>query len=652
MGVLFCSCIFLLASAYNIDVQDSCEDSFLSFGAIINNIERSTYMCGIAGAVSFIEDMREDMKVYENMQRAMLRRGPDQRGIVLFREAALIHTRLAVIDINGGRQPMTFTSDGCSYTIIYNGELYNTDELRRELSDEFEFSTSSDTEVVLKSFIKWGEDCVDRFNGIFAFAVYDEAHHRVFLARDRIGVKPFFYYRTENSLLFASEIPVLLEHPAVPHEIDERSAAELILTAPGRTPGCGVIKGIEELRPGWCGFYSADGLSLREYWRLTAYELNETFEQTVEHVRELLLDSIRRQLVSDVPVCTFLSGGLDSSLISSVAASEMKKQGRILDTFSVDYKDNDKYFQKSHFQPNSDPEYIRCMADHLGTNHHWTIVDTAQLVPALYEATEARGLPGMADVDASLLIFCREIKKYGTVALSGECADELFGGYPWFRDKDIRMTDGFPWAQSTAYRKRFLNSYYSERINAEEYIHSAYRETADYAMKLPTDSALEYRMREMTQLNFTWFMQTLLDRKDRMSMYSGLEVRVPFCDYRIAEYMYNVKWEYKDYMGREKGLLREAMKDWLPEKVLTRKKSPYPKTHNPDFLAAVTNELRTILETDSDVLAQLVNIDELWSLVRHESDVQWYGQLMRLPQTIAFFIQLYHWLKVYRIKAV
>lgn len=609
-------------------------------------------MCGIAGAVSFIEDMREDMRVYENMQKLLLRRGPDQRGIMISREAALIHTRLAVIDISGGRQPMSFTDGSRNFTIVYNGELYNTDEIRSELESDFEFETRSDTEVVLKSYVKWGAECVERFNGIFAFAVYDEAEHKVFIARDRIGVKPFFYFRSKNKLIFASEIPVLLEHPDVPREIDSNSAAELILMAPGRTPGCGVIRGIEELKPGWCGFYSQDGLELREYWRLRAYELDETFEQTVEHVRELMLDSIRRQLVSDVPVCTFLSGGLDSSLISSVAAAELKKQGKILDTFSIDYRDNEKYFQKSHFQPDSDPEYIRCMAEYLGAEHHWVIVDTPELIGALDEAVEARGLPGMADVDSSMLILCREIKKHGTVALSGECADEIFGGYPWYRDKDIRMTDGFPWAQSTAYRKSFLSDYFSDKINAEEYVYSAYRKTADYAMKLPDDSELERRMKEMTQLNFDWFMQNLLDRKDRMSMYSGLEVRVPFCDYRIAEYMYNVKWEYKDYMGREKGLLREAMKDWLPEKVLWRKKSPYPKTHNPAFLNAVTGKLREILGGDCEKLLQLVNREALEKLLRHEDQVQWYGQLMNLPQTIAFFVQLDFWLKKFDIKIV
>ncbi len=609
-------------------------------------------MCGIAGTISFSEDMRNDMKIYEKMQRAMIRRGPDQRGIVLTREAALIHTRLAVIDISGGRQPMSCSYGERTYTVVYNGELYNTREIRRELEQEFDFETSSDTEVVLKSYIKWGKACVDRFNGIFAFAVYDEAEHRVFLARDRIGVKPLFYYDTGDKLIFASELPVLLEHPDIPHEIDETGVSELILMAPGRTPGCGVIRGVKEIMPGWRGFYTERGLKLEEYWRLRAYELNETFEQTAEHVRELLLDSIRRQLVSDVPVCTFLSGGLDSSLISSVASSEMKKQGKKLSTFSVDYHDNDKYFRKSHFQPNSDPEYIECMAEYLGTDHHWIVVDTPELTDALDNAVEARGLPGMADVDASMLLLCREIKKHGTVALSGECADEIFGGYPWYRDKDIRMTDGFPWAQSTSYRRSFLSDAYSRKIDADDYVYSAYRRTADDTLKLHTDSDLESRMREMTQLNFSWFMQNLLDRKDRMSMYSGLEVRVPFCDYRIAEYLYNVRWEYKDWQGQEKGLLREAMHEWLPEKVLHRKKSPYPKTHNPAFLEAVTLRLREIMDDKCNPLTELVSRQALERLLTHEDHVQWYGQLMNLPQTIAFFVQLDYWLRKFKIQLV
>ncbi len=605
-------------------------------------------MCGIAGVISFREDMREEMKNCQEMQRALLRRGPDQRGIVLTQEAALVHTRLAVIDISGGRQPMTCAEDGRQYTIVYNGELYNAPELRRELGEDI-FTTRSDTEVVLRSYMRWGEKCVERFNGIFAFAVWDESERRVFLARDRIGVKPLFYALRGDKLIFASEIPALLAHSDITPELDLTGAAELLLIAPGRTPGCGVLRGISEVRAGECGFFTQDGLSLHEYWRLRAYELHESFGETAENVRELLLDSIRRQLISDVPVCTFLSGGLDSSLISSVAAAELKKSGKRLPTFSVDYLNNAQYFRKSHFQPNSDPEYIQKMVEYLDSDHHWTVVEVPELVAALDEAVEARGLPGMADVDASMLLLCREIKKHGTVALSGECSDEIFGGYPWYRDEDIRMTDGFPWAQSTSYRSTFLHERYAGDIDAEGYVYSAYRRTADSADRLSTDTPLEERMREMTQLNFDWFMQNLLDRKDRMSMYSGLEVRVPFCDYRIAEYLYNVPWEYKDHDGQEKGLLREAMKDWLPEEVLRRKKSPYPKTHDPAYLSAVTEKLRDILSRDTP-LTDLVSRPALERLLSHADSVQWYGQLMNLPQTIAYFIQLDYWLKRFSVK--
>ncbi|MBR5513220.1 MAG: asparagine synthase (glutamine-hydrolyzing) [Ruminococcus sp.] len=604
-------------------------------------------MCGIAGMISFKEDMRETAEICSRMQKALLRRGPDQRGVFLSRNAALVHTRLAVIDIEGGRQPMTVAAEGNVYTIVYNGELYNAAEIRHEIGGN-EFETTSDTEVVLRSYIRWGEECVQRFNGIFAFAVYDERNRRVFVARDRIGVKPLFYHEGESVFTFASEISAMLENPRIPHEIDTKGVAELLLMAPGRTAGYGIVGGIKEVKAGFCGYYTEAGLELHSYWELRATEHTETFAETVEHTREFVLDSIRRQLVSDVPVCTFLSGGLDSSIISSVAATEMRTHGKILNTFSVDYKDNEKYFAKSRFQPDSDNEYIKIMEDYIGGVHHWTVIDVPELVEALDEAVEARGLPGMADVDASLLLFCREIKKYGTVALSGECADELFGGYPWYRDENIRMTDGFPWAQSTTYRKSFIRDELAKEIDSENYVYSAYRRTADSADRLPADSPLESRMKEMTALNFHWFMQNLLERKDRMSMYSGLEVRVPFCDYRLAEYLYNVPWEFKDYNGREKGLLREAMKDWLPERVLHRKKSPYPKTHNPAFLDAVTVKLRDILSQPSP-LTDFVKKDALEQLLTHSEHIAWYGQLMNLPQTIAYFIQLDYWLKKYNI---
>jgi asparagine synthase (glutamine-hydrolysing) len=309
-------------------------------------------------------------------------------------------------------------------------------------------------------------------------------------------------------------------------------------------------------------------------------------------------------------VATFLSGGLDSSIISSVADRHFHLAGKKLQTFSVDYADNDRYFQASKFQPNSDSSYIKIMNEHLSAEHHLIILDTGELADALYDAVDARDLPGMADVDSSLLLFCREIKKHATVALSGECADEIFGGYPWFRDREIRERDGFPWAQSTAYRAGFLRPEFADRIDAFAYVDERYRKTlaeTDVLLK----NRNEKRMKEMVNLNYQWFMQTLLDRKDRMSMFSGLEVRVPYCDYRIAEYLYTVPWEYKDWQGYEKGLLRKAMEGILPDQVLWRKKSPYPKTHNPAYLKTVSARLREVISDPNSPVLQIAK-KERW----------------------------------------
>lgn len=609
-------------------------------------------MCGIAGVISFKETLHDQERILKRMQAAIGRRGPDQEGMFVSEHAALIHTRLAVIDPENGCQPMHFAYQNEIYTIIYNGELYNTPELRERLKKEgCQFETSSDTEVLLKAYALFGEECVSLCNGIFAFAVWEHNKQRLFLARDRIGVKPLFYHLTPEHLVFGSELGCILEHPDVPHEIDAQGVSQLLLFGPGRTPGCGVFRGMQEIPAAHCAYYSKEnGLDIHCYWALEAREHTDNFKQTAEHVRFLLTDAIRRQLVSDVPIGTFLSGGLDSSLISSVAAREFAKDGRILHTFSVDYTDNDRYFQKSKFQPNSDPAYIRRMQEFLQAKHHWTVIDTPQLAAALFDAVDARDLPGMVDVDASLLLFCGEIKKHVTVALSGECADELFGGYPWYRDPEIRAAYGFPWSQSTAYRLSFANPEIAEILEQRADVDNAYQATLARTALLPGESDTEKRMREMMRLNLDWFMQTLLDRKDRMSMYNALEVRVPFCDYRIAQYLYNVPWDYKEYGGYEKGLLREAMKDYLPDEILWRKKSPYPKTHNPNYLTAVITLLEERLKNPQAPVLQLVSRNSLEQLMYGQDNVQWYGQLMTKPQTIAYFLQLDYWMERYQVK--
>lgn len=606
-------------------------------------------MCGIAGEVCYSQSVIKNKDSFLRMQKVLEPRGPDQKGIYINENAALIHSRLAVIDIECGIQPMTVKYGENKYTIVYNGELYNTDEVRNELFElGHKFYTNSDTEVILKAYVQWLDESVNKLNGIFAFAIWDENKQSLFFARDRIGVKPFFYSVVNDSFIFGSEIKALLEHQYVEPIIDENSIAEIMFLGPGRTPGCGVFKNINELKPACCGYYNKSGIKIKKYWTLKDKEHTDNFEDTVEKVRFLVKDAITRQLVSDVPVGTFLSGGLDSSIISSIANSHFNEKGLKLNTFSVTYEDNDKYFKSSKFQPNNDNEFINKMVDYLQCEHHLITLNNNDLANALFDAVDARDLPGMADVDSSLLMFCKEIKKHCTVALSGECADEIFGGYPWYRDKNIRAINGFPWSQTTAYRKSFIKD--DIKIpDAETFVYSKYKDTIINASKTDNLSPLESRMKEMMKLNLDWFMQTLLDRKDRMSMYNGLEVRVPFCDYRIAEYLYSVPWEYKDYNSYEKGLLRKAMEGILPNEILWRKKSPYPKTHNPEYLNIVSKKLKEIIETDSSPVLLFIKKSELEKLLKTDKNEPWYGQLMTTPQTIAYFLQINYWLEKYKI---
>ena len=602
-------------------------------------------MCAIAG----ILDLPAGGAIHR-MLRTMTKRGPDATAYLEEECCTLLHARLVVVDNAGGAQPMTVTAEGETFTIVYNGELYNTEDLRGELQKlGHSFRSHSDTEVLLHAYAQFRDGCLPKLNGIFAFAVWEHKAKRLFLARDRMGVKPLFYKLHQGGLLFGSEIKTILAYPTVTAQLDPQGAAEILLLGPGRTPGCGVFRDVMELEPGCCGYYEAGRLSLRHWWKLLDREHRETFEETAEQVRWLVKDAIQRQMVSDVPIGTFLSGGLDSSIITAVISGRMREQGGQLPTFSVDYTDNDKYFTPTKFQPNSDGYYIRLMQEKLGTEHHWCVLTPQELLGHLEEATHARDLPGMADVDFSLLAFCKRIRQRVTVALSGECADEIFGGYPWFRDPEIRDRDGFPWAQNTLQRCETVSPALGGCFDGEDYIRSRYETTCRESDILPGTSPLERRMKEMANLNQRWFMQTLLDRKDRMSMYSGLEVRVPFCDHRIAEYLYGVPWQFKDYQGKEKGLLRYAMEGILPPEVLWRKKSPYPKTWHPQYLQMVAERVTELLNQDVP-LWQLVSRDAARKLLEGEQSWPWYGQLMGKAQTLAYLLQIQEWLTRYQVE--
>ena len=599
-------------------------------------------MCAIAGLVNIFPEEN----TVDRMLKTMACRGPDGQGVIMEPGCTLLHSRLAVIDPIGGGQPMTLEWAGERYCLVYNGELYNTEEIRRELlALGHRFNGSSDTEVVLHSYAQWKEACLERFNGIYAMAVWQCSARKLFLARDRIGVKPLFYTRMGDGLIFGSEIKTIFADRRIKPKLDAQGAAQIVLLGPGRIPGSGVFRDIQELEPGYWAEFCGGRLRLTQYWKLTDREHTETLEQTVEHIRWLVADAIRRQMVSDVPIGCFLSGGLDSSIICAICAKE--KDG--LDTFSVDYLDNDRYFQAGKFQPNSDNAYIDLMVRTIGSCHHQYELTPAELLQYLPAATEARDLPGMADVDFSLNVFCGRVRQHVKVALSGECADEIFGGYPWYRDPAVRNSEGFPWAQNTQDRQALLHPDLKGKIDGTAFVLDQYEKTLRESDILPGNSAREHRMKQMVNLNFRWFMQTLLDRKDRMSMYHGLEVRVPFCDHRIAQYMYAVPWEFKDLDGREKGLLRKAMEGLLPEEVLYRKKSPCPKTHHPLYRSLIYGALRELLDRQDAPIFRLMDRDGIMQYIESEPQWPWYGQLMTMPQTMAYFLQVNHWLEHYGV---
>ncbi|MFD0962293.1 asparagine synthase (glutamine-hydrolyzing) [Paenibacillus chungangensis] len=612
-------------------------------------------MCGITGWIDWTSDLTKESKHLERMTEQLAPRGPDASGTWISGHCALGHRRLAVIDPDHGAQPMIRYTGDDQYVIVYNGELYNAQEIRRELENRGRtFTTTCDTEVLLVSFMEWGRACVEKLNGIFAFAIWDTTAQELFIARDRLGVKPLFYSKQGDLFVFGSELKSMLAHPAVQPEVGPEGLAEIFVIGPARTPGHGIYKHVQELRPGHCMVVNAAGAKTITYWQLRSSEHTASVEETAEQVRELLRDTVERQLVSDVPVCTLLSGGLDSSALTSLAVRYYDRNGQgSVHTYSVDYRDNDKHFQEHVFQPNSDAPWIERMTSHLGTVHHSIQFDTPELAAALRDATIARDLPGMADVDASLLLFCREIKQGATVAISGEAADEIFGGYPWFHREDALAADTFPWSLATGMRAGLLSPDIAEWIRPQEYIGDRYAEAVAEVPYLDGVDETSRRMQRMSYLNITRFMPTLLDRKDRMSMAAGLEVRVPFCDHRLVEYVWNIPWEIKTVGDREKGILRKALKGILPDDVLTRKKSPYPKTHNPNYLETVRRMILEVLDDPSSPLLPLIaskKVRKLAEQATQASHLPWFGQLMSSPQLFAYLVQVNTWLKHYRVR--
>ncbi|RUL48286.1 asparagine synthase (glutamine-hydrolyzing) [Lysinibacillus antri] len=609
-------------------------------------------MCGITGWIDFTKVIKHQEHIVSSMTETLKKRGPDDGNVWCGTHALLGHRRLAVIDLVGGKQPMSKQYKNQSFVMVYNGELYNTEELRQELLKRgYTFTTMSDTEVLLTSFIEWREQCIDHLNGIFAFAVWDEQEEVLYAFRDRLGVKPFFYSTKEGVFIFGSEIKSILAHPSTSTQIDWKGLAAILSIGPSRVPGNGVYKGIEELEPGCALKFSKSGLKKWRYWNVQSQKHMHTFDETVEQVRYLVTDSIKRQLVSDVPLCTFLSGGLDSSIITAIAANTYNKEGRTLHTYSIDFEENEQFFEKNEFQTSQDQFWIDKMTDTFKTTHQNITISQQQLVDLLEEAMMTRDLPGMVDIDSSLLVACHIIKDGYTVSLSGECADEVFGGYPWFH-QDYNQ---FPWIRSIDERESFLRKEWQSRLQLKDFMKHAFEEAVKDCPKLDGEEPKEAKQRELFYLNMRYFMQTLLERKDRMSMGASLEVRVPFADHRIVEYAWNIPWEMKNVGNMEKGLLRKAMEGLLPDEVLYRKKNPYPKTYHPQYTKMVQSTLSNLVQRKGSILHELFEKEQLNQLIQSGGasfKVPWFGQLMAGPQLLAYLIQFDRWFENYNIQLV
>ena len=614
-------------------------------------------MCGIVGISNLKNQIYNKLDIIEKMNNKLQKRGPDEEGYFCENNVMLGHRRLIVIDPKNGKQPMTIKRADNTYTIVYNGEIYNTAELKEELiKSGYKITSKSDTEILLDSFIHWGYDVCNKLNGIFAFAVWNSNKKELFLARDHFGVKPLYYTLVNDTLVFGSEVKALLEYPEVKVELDEEGIAEVFGLGPAHTPGNGIFKNIHELKPASYLIFNESGIHVDKYWKLKSKEHTDDFDTTCDKVKTLLMDSIQRQLCSDVPLCTFLSGGLDSSIITKVA-SDYYRYNKLpnLKTFSVDYVDNDKNFVKSDFQPNSDKYYIDIMTKFLGTTHENILIDTPELADDLYDAMIARDFPGMADVDSSMLIFCQRVKEKATVVLSGECADEVFCGYPWFFREDALESNTFPWSIAVDERQNLLNPKIQKRVNLKGYIDYRYNESLSEVEILSTDSEDTAMERKINYLTLVWFMQTLLDRSDRTSMRNGFEIRVPFCDRRLVEYVWNIPWKMKALNGREKGLLRYTMKDILPSEIVDRKKSPYPKTFNPTYLAKVKEMLQKIMDDSNAPITDILNRKVIMDILETDGKAftrPWFGQLMTGPQLMAYLVQVNMWLEKYQPKII
>jgi asparagine synthase (glutamine-hydrolysing) len=616
-------------------------------------------MCGIAGWADFGGDLARERTVAEGMIDTLTCRGPDDRGLWTDGRVALGHTRLAVIDVGASRQPMVAEEDGRLLAVLsYNGEVYNFAELRTELERRgHRFRTRGDTEVVLRAYLEWGEQCASRLEGIFAFAVWDPRQQALVLVRDRLGIKPLYYARVRGAVLFGSEAKALLAHPAIEPVVDADGLREMFSEA--RTPGAGVFRDIFEVQPGSTLTVRPDGAWHHRYWTLGAREHTEDLDSTVATIKEMLGDIVAREMVSDVPLALALSGGLDSSTLTALAAQARRRVGaEPVRSITVTYEGYSENFQPDLVRDAPDAPYAQQVADHVGTDHLELVLSSADLIdPASRLAClRAQDKPTpFGDMDTSTFIAFRAVREHAKVALIGEVADEIFGGYSWVHIEDLAQQEMFPWVAFEQWHpgcreglgRALFDKGLMAKLDFDAYYGDGYQQAISEVPHVGGESPQERRMREICYLHLTRWLPMLLDRIDRLSMASGLEVRVPFCDHRLVEYMFNVPWAMKTFDGREKSLLRAAAADLLPRSVLERSKSPFPVSQDTGYARALYAELADTLADPNAPVAPFVDRAAATAMIA-EAEGEAQDWLFRM--NVEMVLQFNAWLKHYHVQ--
>jgi asparagine synthase (glutamine-hydrolysing) len=575
-------------------------------------------MCGITGWVDFTRDLTAELATLWTMTGTLARRGVDDQGVWASGHVALGHTRTAIIDVAGGQQPLVADDNGQPAVISYNGEVYNFKQLRAELRERgHRFTTASDTEVILRAYLEWGTDCARRLDGIFAFALWDQRQERLVLVRDRLGVKPLFYSLTPDGVAFGSEPKALLANPLVRPVVGLAGLRELFSIA--RQPGAAVFRDMREVLPGHTMTVSRAGVTDEAYWTLEARPHLDSREQTVATVRSMLEEIVLRELVADVPLCTMLSGGLDSSAIAAIAARwRWRLDGERIQTFVTTFDGYAQGFQADDARLSPDEPFAAEVARRLRADHVNIMLSTGDLMdPATrMAALIAQDAPStLGDMDTSNYLTAQRIKKQSTVALSGEVSDEIFGGYKWMLDPGFVAADTFPWIANEMSQPGTANGQgrglfdpgLMAQLDMRSYYADDYRTALAAAPHCEGESESEHRMRSICYSALTRWLPMLLTRDDRLSMAHGLELRVPYADHRLVEYLYSTPWSLKTFDGREKALLRAAVRDLLPESVVERKKSPWPVTQDPAYTTMLHNELRTLVSEGKAPVLPLLN---------------------------------------------